>query len=341
MVLKKLLACRGPSGNEAEVRDALREIVTPYADSVHIDRMGNLVATKKCSDPAAPHVVVCAHMDEVGMIVLGVGEDGLLRYEPVGGIDPRVVVSKRVRVGKEGIPGIIGSKAIHLQSRAEYESVLKHDALCIDIGAKDKASAERHVKPGDYITFDGDIVEFGDGRIKSRALDDRVGCANLAEALDGDYPVNFTAVFTVMEEIGMRGAVGAAWSLRPDVAIALEGTTANDLGDVPEHLRVCEQGKGVAISFMDNSSIAHRGLFRAMCDCAKGAGIPWQIKTGVAGGNDAGAMQRTRGPVPTVVLSVPCRYIHSPASTAALCDIAAQQQLLRAFLKSGARFEKE
>ena len=169
-------------------------------------------------------------MDEVGFMVLGINDNGLLSYEPVGGIDARVVVSKPVLVGDAEVPGVIGAKAIHLQTRAEFEKVLKHDDLYIDIGASTKEEAEKLVKPGDYVSFRSDWQEFGAGLVKAKALDDRVGCMTLMSLLENDYPCDITCAFTVQEEIGLRGAACVGHSVEADEALILEGTTSNDLG---------------------------------------------------------------------------------------------------------------
>ncbi|MGI6238413.1 MAG: M42 family metallopeptidase [Christensenellales bacterium] len=336
MVLKELCALRGVSGCEGAVRDVIVARATPHADEVKIDRMGNVICIKRSKIPGAKTMLLDAHMDEVGMIVIGINENGLISYETVGGIDARVVISKRVLIGEKAVPGVIGAKAIHLQSAEERERVLGHSDLYIDIGAKDKAAAERLVSPGDYISFDSDWTLFGDGFVKAKALDDRIGCLSMLRALEHEYPVNLVCAFTTQEEVGTRGARVVRFHADCDLAIALEGTTANDLGMIEPHLKVCEAGKGVAISFMDRASIGNRKLFEALKQTAQENNIPWQIKRYVSGGNDAGALQTAKGPVPTGVLSVPCRYIHSPSSVASLADIESQFALVHAFLQSGA-----
>ena len=331
-LLMELLRRRGVSGNEGDVRAALLEAVSPLCDDTHVDTIGNLFAHKKGSGRSTSRVMACAHMDEVGLMVSHFRDDGLLEYETVGGIDPRVLVSKRVHVGAGRVPGVIGAKAIHLQSESEYHSVLGHDKLRIDIGASSAEEAKKLVKLGDYVTFDSEPALMGEGCICSRALDDRVGCLALISALEEDWDCDFTAVFTVQEEVGLRGARVAASRVQPDVCVVLEGTTSNDLGEVSEHMRVCEVGKGVAVSFMDRASIANVDVFKTMLALAEEKGIPHQIKSGVAGGNDAGAVQSRAGAVATCVLSVPCRNIHSPNSVASLSDMEAQSALLKAFI---------
>lgn len=338
MVLRELCALRGVSGDEGRVREYIREKVEPFATSVKVDRLGNLIVFKKGTEENARHIVIAAHMDEVGMIVRGINENGLISYSPVGGIDPRTIVSKPVRIGDDEVPGVIGAKAIHLQRGAERETVLPHSELYIDIGAKDKASAERLVEIGDYISFESKWVEFGEGMVKARALDDRIGCMVMMSILEGEYPCDVTCVFTVQEEPGTRGAMAAAYSVSSDAAIILEATAANDMGDPNEIQKVCLVKHGVAISFMDKASIVTAPLFDRMRDLAEENNIPWQIKSGITGGNDAGPFQRMGGARATCVLSTPTRYIHSPSCVAAFADIEAQYRLVEAFLMAGGAF---
>ncbi len=334
MLLKELLKLRGVSGNEGEVRAFILEKARPLADRVLVDALGSVLAWKDSKKKNAKTVMLAAHMDEVGFIVQYVREDGLLRYLPVGSVDPAVCVSKRVLVGPDLVPGVLGSKAVHLQEPEERTHPFTHDNLFIDIGAKDKKDALTKVKPGDFVSFDGPIVEFGDGFIKSRALDDRVGCSVLLELLKGEYDVNLCCAFTVQEEIGLNGALVSSRRVDPDFGIAFEGTTANDTPGARVHEEICTLGKGPTVSFMDNSSLANPALFAHLCHVAEEKGLPWQIKRGVAGGNDAGAMQRANKGVATAVISVPCRYIHSPASVCCLKDVEAAAALGRAFLES-------
>lgn len=337
MVLSELTAIPGVSGNERKIREKIISEAREYAHEVKTDKIGNVYAYKKGTAGSGAPVLLCAHMDEVGFIVKGVRDDGLIAYEPVGSmssIDARIVVSKPVKVGENAVNGIIGAKAIHLQSPDERTQPLTHDKLFIDIGAKDKQSAEKLIKPGDFAAFDEACEEFGDGLVKSKALDDRVGVYNLLRILQNEYPVDVVCAFTVQEECGLFGARVAARQYNADTVIVLEGTSANDIGDVPEHFRVCSLNEGVAISFMDNSSIANVPLRSKLISVAEASGIRWQHKAYVAGGNDAGALQTIGGARAVCVLSVPCRYIHSPVSVAAFSDIDAQFALADAFLKS-------
>ena len=333
MDLKQLTEAFGPTGNEGEVRRMLRFEAEKLCSDVSIDRAGNLVCRKPGRDPLKPRVVVAAHMDEVGFIITGYTDDGLLRFKPLGGIDPRVAVSKWVIIGRERLKGVIGAMAIHLQSVADREKVLDFDGLYIDIGAKDAKEAEKLVELGSYAVFDTPCREFGDGFVSARALDDRVGCLSLLEVLKSGYQGELTCVFVTQEEAGLRGSKGAAYSIQPDIALVLEGTAANDLGDTKDQFRVCTPGQGVAVSFMDRASIADRELFMGLQQAAADAGIPFQIKRGVTGGNDAASFQQGGRGARTCVLSVPCRYIHSGVSVAKLSDIKAQADLVKAFLQ--------
>lgn len=338
MLLSEITALRGPAGHEHEAREALRKAALAALEGrggrVYADTMGNLYAHRPGKDRTKKHVMLCAHMDEVGFIVRFATDEGLLRFDCVGGIDPRVIASRRVLVGDGRIPGVIGFKAVHLMTADERESAPGYDMLSIDIGAKDKEEAERLCPPGTYATFDSRYVEFGDGFCKAKALDDRVGCLVLLEALEKSrYEGDLTCVFTVQEESGLRGAKIAANRVKPDLALILEGTTANDMGNVPEHLQVTVCGKGAVVSLMDNSAIMNRELRELAMNTAKNRGIAAQYKRFVAGGTDAGSIHLAQGGIPCLVMAVPCRYIHSPASVCRLSDIEALKALTLAMLE--------
>ena len=334
MDLKTLTEAFGPSGQENEVRALLRDAAKEICGDVSIDRAGNLVCRRKGSDRQKPSVTFAAHMDEIGFIITGFTDDGLLRFRPIGGVDPRVVVSKWVIIGPDRLKGVIGALAIHLQSPADREKVLDYESLYIDIGARDAKEAEKLCPLGTYALFDTPYTEFGDGFVAARALDDRVGCLNLLRILKSDYAGDLCCVFVTQEEVGLRGSRGAAFHIQPDIAIILEGTAANDLGDTSSRFQVCVPGSGVAVSFMDHASIADRELFQSLQDAARQNGIPFQIKRAITGGNDAGSFQQAGKGARTCVLSVPCRYIHSGNNVAKLSDIQSQGDLALAFLNS-------
>jgi tetrahedral aminopeptidase len=336
MDLKTLCELEGLSGREEAVRRAVMEICVQKLGkaAVTLDGTGSVLAVRPAKNSALPHVMLAAHMDEVGLLVLSATEEGLLRFAGSGGIDPRVLISKRVKVGygEDGIPGVIGAPPIHLQSADDGDCAPKISNLTINIGAKDKAEAEAKAPIGTPVTFTTPYTPFGDGYVCAKALDDRVGVYNLLRMLDAPYDGELTFAFTSQEEVGLRGATAAGFKAQPEIGIVLEGTTANDLGDTPDTQKVCVPGKGPCVSFMDNSSIADRELFKLALAAGKAEGIPHQIKQFVAGGNDAGAIQRAGAGAKTVVLSVPCRNIHSPSSVCCLGDVDNQYLLAKALL---------
>ena len=319
--VKKLCALSGVSGWEDDVRDYILERALPYADETSTDPMGNLFIFKKGAvTPEAP-VMFCAHMDEVGGIVTGITEEGYLRFSFVGGVDRRVVLAKRVTVGPDAVPGVIGMKAIHLTTGEERETVPKLDDLTVDIGACSAEEAGKLVSLGDRIVFDNTVYEFGSGFIKAKALDDRVGCAALLKVLENDLPVDAWFVFTTQEEVGCRGAAAAASRIKPGFGIVLEGTTAADMAGTAKGKEVCFLGRGVVIPFMDKGTIYAPETWKFVTDTAEKNGIPWQTKGMIAGGTDASAIQR-RGPGARVItMSAPLRNIHSPASIGLISDL--------------------
>ncbi len=331
-LVKELCLLPGVSSFEDPVRACIRAKAEPYADSIRSDALGNLIVFKRGAKSTGNRLMLVAHMDEVGLIIRSVTDEGYLKFSPVGGIDRRVLIGKRVKVGERGIPGVIGLKAYHLVSQEEEKVIPKPEEFYIDIGAKDKESAAALVNLGDCAVFDSDAVEFGGGFLKAKALDDRIGCAVMLELLKEDLPMDVTFAFTAQEEVGTRGAFGAAFSVTPEVALVLETTTAADLAGAPAHKQVCYPGKGPVILYMDNGSVGDRGLFEQMRALAQTNGIPWQTKHYLAGGNDAAAIQRTKEGVRTLVLSAAVRYLHAPSSVASVADIEDMLRLARLFI---------
>ena len=330
-LLQELSLLPGVSGREDLVRERIAREVAPYAQC-KTDPSGNLIAYKKGAQTGAKTVLFSAHMDEVGVIVTRITEEGFLKFDFVGGVDRRVAIGKPVVLGENEIPGLIGLKAIHLVSREEEEKVPKTDALYIDIGAKDREEAEKLVPPGTYGSFVGPPQEFGQGFLKAKAIDDRIGCAIMLELLKEDLPLDVTFAFTAQEEVGTRGAFGSAFSVSPEVALVLETTTAADLPGVEGARRVCAPGKGPVISYMDGATIYDRDLFENLRRLAEEHGIPWQTKEYIAGGNDARTIQRSRSGVRVAALSAAVRYLHAPATVGSLADFENMWKLTRLFL---------
>ena len=335
--LKTLCALSGVSSREDEVRDYIQKRVEPYADSIRTDALGNLIVFKRGTRPTGNRMMLCAHMDEVGLMVKSVSEDGYLKFGCVGGIDRRVLLGKEVAVGDKRVPGVIGLKAVHLTTQEERKRVPKLTEFYIDIGAKNREEALARVEPGDVATFVSGAVEFGGGMLKAKAIDDRVGCAVMVKLIEEDLPMDCTFVFTAMEEVGCRGAFGAAFSVTPEIALVLEGTTAADVPSLTEDRQVCWPGKGPVLSWMDGGTIYDRALFVRLRTLAEGNGLTWQMKHYVAGGTDARAIQRTKAGVRVAGISAAVRYLHAPNSVCSISDAEQILALARLFLRDQAR----
>jgi endoglucanase len=342
LLLQELSEAFGVSGQEQEVRDLIYRAVKDLADDLRVDAIGNLIAAKKARRSRAGQspwkVMIAAHMDEVGFMITGIEGNGALRFQPVGSIDPRVVLDKRVVVGKDRLPGVIGSKPIHLQEADESRRVIPFDKLAIDVGAANKDDAEGAVKIGDYAAFATPFQALGSSptglrAVMGKALDDRAGCAMLIELLKGDYAFDLSAVFTVQEEVGLRGAGVAAYAIEPQAAFVLETTVCDDLPKKQDISPVTRLGAGTAISIMDRTAVAAKSLVRLLIDTAVRESIPHQIKSPNVGGTDAGPIHLARAGVPTAVVSTPCRYLHAACGMMSLNDWDNGLQLMQAALQ--------
>ena len=331
--VKKLCALSGVSGWEDEVRDYILERALPWADETETDAMGNLYIFKKGAVTPPSPVMVCAHMDEVGLIITAIDDEGYLKFDFVGGVDRRVVLGKRVFIGPDAVPGVIGLKAIHLTEADERTSVPKLESLCVDIGADDAQEAKKRVRPGDRGVFDNTVYEFGDGLLKAKALDDRVGCAAMLKLLEEDLPTDTWFVFTVQEEVGCRGAAVAASRVRPGFALVLEGTTAADMAGTEKGREVCFLGRGPVIPFMDRGTIYDHALWERITALAERKGETWQTKSMVSGSTDASAIQRRESGAKVLTVSTALRNIHSPASVGHVRDMEALPRLAKMILE--------
>lgn len=333
MDLKQWAELDAVSGNERAVRGALMRALTDMGLNPVIDRMGNVVVIQRSSNPTAPVAMVSANMDEAGLIVTDANGEGFLKVAPVGPVDPAWVISKPVRVGDKGIPGVIGEKPIHLQTQDERKKAFTWRDVFVDIGARDKDEALAKAPKGTYIAFDAASVMFGDGRMTGKALSSRVGVECLVRLLGHRFPCTLVGVFTSLALSGGRGAHGASFTEKPDVSLVLQGASANDLGMTEDTAMELRCGHGVGIGIMDTGSVLDRKLFRQICDTAAEGNISWQVCGGVQPAGDAGSIQLAGEGIPTAVLSIPVRYIHSPAETIALSDAEAQYLLARSVLK--------
>jgi len=323
-LMKKLNAAHGPSGDEGGIRAVIREMVSPYADEITEDTMGNLIARKKGS---GPKVMFAAHMDSIGFIVTHIEKDGFLRVGRLGGVSPKEVVYTPVRF-KNGVRGIFAK-----EEKAEFGK-LKLDECYLDIGAKDAEEANKLVQVGDTAVYDAPAYQ-SCCKVISPYQDNRVSCAILIQAMErlGQCENDLYFVFTAQEEVGIRGARTAAWAIDPDYGIAVDVT---DVDDTPgtDRCGTVRLGKGAAIKVMDSSVICHPAVVEKLTELAKEGNISVQRDILRSGGTDAGAIHTTRMGVLTGGISVPCRYIHTPQEMVDTQDVDNCVKLVAAFAQS-------
>lgn len=325
-LLETLTRLNGTSGYEDEVRDFVTRTLTEHGIPYYTDRLGNVIVEQ---GETPSKIALYAHMDEVGFGVRGITEDGRIKFAAIGGVTDKILFSTPVVIGKDKLNGVIGNIPKHLQEK-KTEGDVKIADLFIDIGATSKKEAEQWVKIGDPIYWNSDFVQFGDGLIKAKALDDRVGVAViLSLLLTKQY--SFTAVFTTREEIGIIGAKTATPLVSPEKAVVLEVTTCADMPGVEE--QTTRLGQGVALSVLDGGSVADREFNEVILALAKKHKIPIQKKLTTKGGNDAGAVTYISGGIPTTALSLPGRYIHSPVSVISEADLKAMYALTQILLR--------
>ena len=323
-LIETLNAVHGPAGDEGEIRTVIAGLAKPYADEITEDTMGNLIVHKKGN---GPKVMFAAHMDSIGFIVTHIEKEGFLRVGRLGGISPQEAAYTPVRF-KNGVKGILAK-----EEKAEFGK-LKLDECYIDIGAKDEEEAKKMVQVGDTAVYDTAAFH-NNCKVYSPYLDNRVSCAILLKALEqiAHSENDLYFVFTAQEEVGIRGAKTAAWSIDPDYGIAVDVT---DVDDTPgsEKYGTVQLGKGAAIKVMDSSVICHPVMVEKLSSLAKEGDIPAQKDILRAGGTDAGAIHTTRMGVLTGGISVPCRYIHTPQEMADLQDVDSCVKLVAAFAQS-------
>ena len=322
-ILEALNQTHGPSGDEGGVREKIAELARPFADEVTADTLGSLIVRKKGD---GPRVMLAAHMDSIGFIVTHIEKEGFLRVGKLGGISPKEAAYASVRF-KNGVRWVFVP-----EEKADFGK-LKLDECFIDIGVENEEEAKKLVQVGDTCVYDGPIRVQG-SRVTGPYLDDRIACAVLLCALERiEKPAcDLYLVFTVQEEVGLRGARTAAWWVEPDAGIAVDVT---DVDDTPgsERCGTTRLGGGAGIKVMDSSVICHPQVVARLEELAKTGDIPAQRDIMRGGGTDAGALHTTRLGVKTGGVSIPCRYIHTPAETASLQDAEACVQLLTAFVE--------
>lgn len=308
-LLKELCLINSISGDEKQVREFIIEKIKDFC-TYSIDPLGNLICFRKGRKSSGKKLMICAHMDEVGFIVTGINSDGTLSFDAVGGVDSMVTIGRQVTVGEKHLSGAVGSTAVHNLSKEQREKAPSMKNLYIDIGAENKEDAEKYVSLGDCIYFESEFTESGN-HIKSKAIDDRAGCAMMIRLIQEQPEYDTYFVFNVQEEIGLRGSRVSAFALQPDFAIVLEATTASDIEGVSGNKKVCSLGDGGVVSFMDRSTVYDKELYNLAFDTARENNLPCQTKTMIAGGNDAGAIHIAGRGIRTIAVSVPCRYLHS------------------------------
>ena len=328
-LLKKICEAPGAPGFEDKIRNIVLKEVESYVDDLRVDNMGSIVAYKKGKD-SSKKVMVAAHMDEIGFLVSHIDNNGFIRFQTLGGFDPKTLTSQRVIIhGKEDIIGVMGSKPIHMMKAEERNKPSKIEDYYIDCGMP-KEEVEKIVEIGDPITRQRELIEMGDC-VNCKSIDNRVSVYILVEALKKlkEIPYDFYGVFTVQEEVGLRGANVASHHIDPDFGLALDTTIAFDLPGAQDHEKVTELGKGTAIKIMDASAICDSRMVKFLKETATKHKIPWQPEILAAGGTDTAGVQRMgkQGAIAGAI-SIPTRHLHQVIEMAHKNDIVHSIDLL-------------
>ena len=309
-ILERLCLATSVSGRESKVREEISDIIAPFVDSVSVDALGNLIALKK--GKGERKIMLCAHMDEIGFIVNFIEDNGMVRVGTLGGI--RLAAASFGFVVSE--KGALGALCANADAKPED---YKADVMYIDIGADSRDDALSVVGIGDSVCFDSEFAET-ESTIRSKAIDDRFGCLVLIELIKSDLKYDTDFAFVVQEEVGLRGAKVAAYSIDPEFALVIETTTAADIPEIEPTKQVCTLGEGAVVSVMDRTTIYDKGLVKAAFETAEQIGVKAQYKRAVAGGNDAGIIHKSNGGIRTLAISLACRYLHAPNCVANKSD---------------------
>lgn len=327
-LLKKLSSQNGVSGNEHDVRSSILQYIKPLSDDVNVDTMGNVIALKKGKN-SKKKIAVTVNMDEVGFIVSGITDKGFLKFKTVGNIDLRKVISKRVLIGKNDVKGVIGMKAIHLQTRSERDEVVKASKLFIDIGAEDKETAEKYVKLGDYVTFDTEFMQFTHN-VKGKAIDRSGACVSAIEAMNGNYENDVYFCFLTQSLVGSRGAKIVSHRINADVVLNVSAVETNDMYGTDE--TGVKLGEGIVCEVMSATVISDAEQTNKMLESANANSIKTQTAVVKNHISDGGAFQQSTGGATCINASIPCRYLHSPVSIMSLDDIKETTKYIKLFL---------
>jgi endoglucanase len=339
-LLKKLSEFISPSGFENDVREFVKDYFAKTADRVYIDALGNVIAVKKGSRGSGK-IMIAGHMDEIGLFISHIDEKGFLRALPIGGVFERALIFQRVLIRtREGkiFRGVIGLKPPHIAKPEEARQVPELRELFIDVGAGSRAEVEKMgIRIGDVAVYDRDLVLLSQDRVSGKAIDDRVGLLVAMKSFEmiENNQADIYAVATVQEEVGLKGARTAAFSISPDAALALDVTIASDVPGTAEHEWFTQLGKGPAIKIADGRGasglIANMEIVNKLIAIAQELNIPYQIEVAAGGTTDASAIQLNKEGVPAGVISIPARYIHSPVEVIDLNDVMNAIRLTKGF----------
>jgi len=339
-LLKKFVDVSGVSGSEDNVSDLMKKELKGHVDRIYEDKVGNLISVK---GKGKLKVLLSAHMDQIGFVVKHITEKGFIIFNPIGGWDPKVLPSQRVKIYTEkgAVFGVIGSKAIHLQDKDEVERAFKIKQLFIDIGAKDKKDAESlGVKTGDYIGMLGDFIELSNGRVAGRCFDNRISCVVMAEVMKRVKPKGLTiyGVGSTQEEVGLKGARGPMFDLDPDIIISLDTEIAGDHPLMEEGEAPLNLGGGAIIGIQDLNYVIHGKIKKLLADTAKKNNIPYQFGVSSGGTTEATLALLTREGKPGGLVGVPVRYVHTTVETADINDIENAISLVVKSLESADKY---
>jgi putative aminopeptidase FrvX len=325
-LLERLSNAHGVSGYEGNIRQIIKDEIRPYVDKIETDNMGNLIGTKI---GGVPIVMLAAHMDEIGLMIKYIDHKGFCRFTKTGGWFDQTLLSQRMVIHTENGPvhGVIGSKPPHVIKEEDKNKVIKADDMFIDVGATSKENAEKiGVKIGTPVTSDISFQSLGNDLITGKAFDNRVGCAMLIGALGIMKNIKATVhvVFTVQEEVGLKGAKTSAFRLNPDVALAIDVTIAGDSPGIDKKDSALEIGKGPSVTVSDADGrgiIVTESVLKWLKEAARSGNIPCQLEVGSFGTTDASAINITNEGIPAGVIGIPTRYIHTPVSVMSLSDL--------------------
>jgi len=329
-IIKTLTEVSSPSGREDTIAEKILEVLDGNFDGYRRDRLGNLIIWKKGKN--GKKILLDAHMDEIGVVVTNVDENGFLRIEGVGGVNPYTLIGSRINFS--GVIGVVGVEGESQKDSRENIRNLSFDVMFVDIGAKNRDEALSKVKIGSFGTYDSKFQDLGD-RLISKAMDDRIGCAIMVQLLkELKQPLNdLYCVFAVQEELGLVGATVAGYDIEPDVAIAIDVTGH---GDTPKAIKRISMklGNGPALKVMDGYSISDRKILELLENIAEKENIPHQLEVLPFGGTDAAAYQRLKAGVPSATVSIVTRYIHSPNEMVDYNDVVSTVELLKNFVNT-------